>query len=310
MMWQKIASFELAFSQFVLLPGKVVKMVTCTIATDMENLDKIFDLEHFFHLSPDWLCIAGFDGYFKKINPAVSKTLGYTENELFSRPIDSFVYPEDRSITASKRESIKRNNPLIDFENRYVTKSGEVIWLSWKSMPVQNKELVFAIARNITERKKLEEYSKGSLINNKQTNDTHSLPRKEASANPTMHDSPDVARLPKPINELSVSDQLWLYQLETLVRKYIGKLDLGIALLSSEMGLSERQLHRRIKSATNMTPNNYIRRIRLLMSMEAINSGKYRTVAEISYVAGFETSAYFRKLFNEFYGRDVMDFLQ
>ncbi|MEO3403897.1 PAS domain S-box protein [Mucilaginibacter sp. CAU 1740] len=275
----------------------------------MENFDKIFDLEHFFHLSPDWLCIAGFDGYFKKVNPAVAKTLGYTESELFSRPIDSFVYPEDRSITASKRESIKRNNPLIDFENRYVTKSGEVVWLSWKSMPVPNKQLVFAIARNITERKKLEEYSKTSLINNKVNNGIHVLQHKE-TAQAATQDVFDIARPPKPINELSIVDQLWLYQLETLVRKYIGKHDLGIVLLSSEMGLSERQLHRRIKSATNLTPNNYIRRIRLLMSMEAINSGRYRTVAEISYIAGFETPAYFRKLFKEFYGRDVMDFLQ
>jgi PAS domain S-box-containing protein len=275
----------------------------------MENFDKIFDLEHFFYLSPDWLCIAGFDGYFKKVNPAVAKTLGYTESELFSRPIDSFVYPEDRSITASKRESIKRNNPLIDFENRYVTKSGEVVWLSWKSMPVPNKQLVFAIARNITERKKVEEYSKTSLINNKTNNGIHPLQHKENAERATP-DVLDIARPPKPINELSIVDQLWLYQLETLVRKYIGKHDLGIVLLSSEMGLSERQLHRRIKSATNLTPNNYIRRIRLLMSMEAINSGRYRTVAEISYIAGFETPAYFRKLFKEFYGRDVLEFLQ
>jgi PAS domain S-box-containing protein len=263
----------------------------------MEKLNEIFDLEYFFHLSPDWLCVAGFDGYFKKINPAVSRTLGYTDNELFAKPIDSFVYPEDRSITASKRESIKKNNPLYNFENRYVTKSGEIVWLSWTSMPVKSQQLVFAIAKNITDRKKLEEFSRTSLV---------------SAQNSEILKGRDLTRtdLLKPISELSIADQLWLYELETLVRKYIGKVDLGIVLLSSEMGLSERQLHRRIKNTTGVTPNNYIRRIRLQMSMEAINSGKYRTVAEISYVAGFETPAYFRKLFKEFYGRDVAELLQ
>ena len=263
----------------------------------MENLNEIFDLEYFFHLSPDWLCVAGFDGYFKKINPAVSRTLGYTEGELFAKPIDSFVYPEDRSITASKRESIKKNNPLYNFENRYVTKSGEIVWLSWTSMPVKSQQLVFAIAKNITDKKKLEEFSRTSLL---------------SARNSEILKEGDLTRthLLKPISDLSIADQLWLYELETLVRKYIGKVDLGIVLLSGEMGLSERQLHRRIKNTTGVTPNNYIRRIRLQMSMEAINSGKYRTVAEISYVAGFETPAYFRKLFKEFYGRDVAELLQ
>jgi PAS domain S-box-containing protein len=263
----------------------------------MENLNEIFDLEYFFHLSPDWLCVAGFDGYFKKINPAVSRTLGYTDSELFAKPIDSFVYPEDRSITASKRESIKKNNPLYNFENRYVTKSGEIVWLSWTSMPVQSQQLVFAIAKNITDKKKLEEFSRTSLV---------------SAQNSEILKRGDLTRtdLLKPISELSIADQLWLYELETLVRKYIGKVDLSIVLLSNEMGLSERQLHRRIKNTTGVTPNNYIRRIRLQMSMEAINSGKYRTVAEISYVAGFETPAYFRKLFKEFYGRDLAELLQ
>lgn len=276
----------------------------------MENLNAIFDLECFFHLSPDWLCVAGFDGYFKKINPAVSKTLGYTESELFAKPIDSFVFVDDRSLTASKRESIKKNNPLYDFENRYVTKNGEIVWLSWTSMPVQSQQLVFAIARNITDKKKLEEFSRASFMFNNKVDD-----RRDPAQNSEIATGANLnvfagTRNLKPISELSIADQLWLYELETLVRKYIGKVDLSIVLLSSEMGLSERQLHRRIKNTTGVTPNNYIRRIRLYMSMEAINSGKYRTVAEISYIAGFETPAYFRKLFKEFYGRDVAELMQ
>src|SRR5579864_3671662 len=114
-----------------------------TDTTYIINSTDTYNLELFFNLSPDLLCVAGFDGYFKKINPAVSKTLGYTNEELFSRPIDSFVHIEDRELTSQKRENIKKDNPLLHFENRYITKSGEIVWLSWTSMPIKDEGLVF-----------------------------------------------------------------------------------------------------------------------------------------------------------------------
>src|SRR6478735_9326998 len=113
--------------------------------------------EHFFELSADLLCIAGFDGFFKKINPAVSQLLGYTNEELFSKPINEFVYIEDQDFTSKVRKELYNNKPLMNFENRYMTKSGEIVWLSWTSMPVYEEKLVFAIAKNITHKKKLEE---------------------------------------------------------------------------------------------------------------------------------------------------------
>ncbi|MHB8209577.1 sensor histidine kinase [Mucilaginibacter sp.] len=127
--------------------------------------DTAFNLEYFFNLSADWLCIAGFDGYFKKINPVVSETLGYTNEELFASPIDSFVHDEDRVLTSQKRENIKKDHPLLHFENRYITKDGEIVWLSWTSMPIKEEGLVFAIAKIVTHRKKLEE-DRNSLLNN------------------------------------------------------------------------------------------------------------------------------------------------
>ncbi len=116
-----------------------------------------YSLEPFFDLSPDLLCIAGFDGYFKRINPAVSALLEYTEEELFSRPINDFVHPDDKHITARFRHSLTQNKPLLNFENRYVKKSGEIVWLSWTSIPKPDHQLVYAIAKNITHKKRLEE---------------------------------------------------------------------------------------------------------------------------------------------------------
>lgn len=113
-----------------------------------------FNYELFFDLSPDLFCIAGYDGYFKRVNPAVVKTLGYTVEELFSRPVNDFIHPDDQKSTAEMREQLHRSHPLHYFENRYLTKSGEVVWLQWTSMPVEEQNLVFAIAKNITHKKR------------------------------------------------------------------------------------------------------------------------------------------------------------
>lgn len=116
-----------------------------------------YNLELFFELSPDLLCIAGYDGFFKRINPSVSKLLGYSIEELYSKPIDEFIHPHDRHITGKWRFELTKSNPLYNFENRYITKSGETVWLSWTSLPLEDEALIFAIAKNITHKKKQEE---------------------------------------------------------------------------------------------------------------------------------------------------------
>ncbi len=134
----------------------------------MKNLSldsySTYKFEHFFELSPDLLCIAGFDGYWKRINPSVSRILGYSVEELLSRPITSFVHPDDRLITDKSREFLTESTPLINFENRYISKDGRIIWLSWTSMPVEKERLIYAIAKNVTSKKKLEEERNQQLL--------------------------------------------------------------------------------------------------------------------------------------------------
>lgn len=113
-------------------------------------------LEPFFEQSMDCLCIANYDGYFEKINPAFVKLLGYSEEELKSRLISEFIYGEDRELTAAHREKLKRNVPLVNFENRYVCKSGKLVWLHWTSIPVEKEQLIYAIAKDVTHKKELE----------------------------------------------------------------------------------------------------------------------------------------------------------
>lgn len=133
----------------------------------MNNLSKSksesYNLEQFFEMSPDLLCIAGFDGYFKRINPSVSKLLGYTMEELYARPINDFVYHEDKEITTRVRKALTDNTTLLNFENRYVTKKGEIVWLSWTSFPMEGDQVIFAIAKNITHKKR-QEYERNLLL--------------------------------------------------------------------------------------------------------------------------------------------------
>lgn len=109
-----------------------------------------------FENTPDLVCIAGKDGYFKNLNRAAIAKLGYTKTELMAQPISSFIHPEDRERTSRHRNLLLKGKALINFDNRYVTKTGAIIWLNWTSTYLAEQELVFAIAKDITTRKEAE----------------------------------------------------------------------------------------------------------------------------------------------------------
>lgn len=272
-------------------------------------MSKTFDLEYFYELSPDLLCVAGYDGYFKKINPAVFKTLGYTTEELMSRPIDSFVHPDDRPVTQDKRESIKRNNPLLNFENRYITKNNEVVWLSWTSMPIERDKVVFAIAKNITFHKKLKEFRRIS------DHMSISVDREELLYEQQMLTQREQITKDKfsgilLSSEPSAADLIWLEEFENIVRKYIGKIDLSLNLICVDLGISERALFRRVDRIVGITPSRLVRIIRLQVALAAIRTGKYRTVSEVSALAGFNTPSYFSRIFEKIYGVNILTLLR
>jgi two-component system sensor histidine kinase/response regulator len=116
------------------------------------------ELDCFFMLSLDMLCIAGFDGHFKRVNPAWHRVLGYSEEELLSRPFMDFVHPDDRQASiAESMKQIERGEQVICFENRYFHKDGTLRWLMWTSTPFREQQVMFGAARDITERKAADE---------------------------------------------------------------------------------------------------------------------------------------------------------
>jgi PAS domain S-box-containing protein len=114
------------------------------------------ELEKFFSLSLDFLCIASADGYFKRVSPAVTEILGWSVEEFLSRPFMDFVHPDD--VPATQREvdrQIRAGEKVMHFENRYRHKDGSWRVLSWRSMP-QPDGLMYASARDVTELKQAE----------------------------------------------------------------------------------------------------------------------------------------------------------
>ena len=113
------------------------------------------DLERFFTLSLELLCVAGFDGCFKRVNPAFERTLGYSGEQLLSRPYLEFVHPEDRASTEATVGELSLGREVIEFENRFLRADGAVRWLQWSTRPVPDEGVMYCAARDITDRRQL-----------------------------------------------------------------------------------------------------------------------------------------------------------
>ena len=111
------------------------------------------DLREFFELSLSLWCIAGTDGYFKHLNPAWESTFGYSREELLSRPYLDFVHPDDREATIAAASNLTTGGNIQSFENRYRCKNGSYKWLLWSAIAHMDKERVYAIAADVTDRK-------------------------------------------------------------------------------------------------------------------------------------------------------------
>lgn len=122
------------------------------IITRKKNIEKD-KLEKLFNLSIDMICIAGSDGYFKKTNPAFTNTLGWSEEEMTQTPFAHFIHPDDIEITAKEIEKLSKGFKTVGFENRFRTKSGEYLLIAWVANPDKHTGEIFAIGRNISERK-------------------------------------------------------------------------------------------------------------------------------------------------------------
>jgi PAS domain S-box-containing protein len=121
-------------------------------------MDDAADLyDRFFELSIDMLCVLDFSGYFKRLSPSWERTLGFTLAELMSRPFIEFVHPDDRERTLNQNKDVRHGGRALGFENRYLCKHGGFRWFLWNAAPHIQGQMIFSVARDITEWKRAEE---------------------------------------------------------------------------------------------------------------------------------------------------------
>jgi PAS domain S-box-containing protein len=179
--------------------------------------------DRFFDLSGDLLCMADFNGHFKRLNPAWSKTLGFSEEELLAKPFNEFVHPDDRINTSTEVENLAAEGATINFENRYICKDGSYRWLSWSSTSVSELQTIYAVARDVTEIKEATEALREA--DQRAIKEYKRLLRRIASLAQILGSARDLAtifrallifaRLSAPANSMLIS----LYDTETQVRQ-------------------------------------------------------------------------------------------
>ena len=116
------------------------------------------EIERIFNMTGYMICIANLNGYFKRINSSFEQTLGYSSEELLNKSFFDFIHPDDREKTQNViDEKLNSGLQVIGFENRYRCKDGSYKWLSWTSRPVVDEGITYAIAYDVTERKKAQQ---------------------------------------------------------------------------------------------------------------------------------------------------------
>jgi len=115
------------------------------------------ELATLFETSRDILGVAGFDGYFRRLNPACERILGFTTEELQARPFMDFVHPDDRASTRAEAAKVAAGSSAVLFENRYRCKDGSYRWLSWNVTPLPEEGQSYGSARDVTEQKQAAE---------------------------------------------------------------------------------------------------------------------------------------------------------
>jgi PAS domain S-box-containing protein len=110
----------------------------------------------FAELSIDMFCTIGFDGFFKSLNPSWERVLGFRVEELMAGPRINFIHPADRESTNAEFAKLQQGEVTVAFENRYMCKDGSYKWLLWNAVSAPGRRTIYAVARDITERKRAE----------------------------------------------------------------------------------------------------------------------------------------------------------
>jgi len=140
--------------------GQPLRMIGCHIditqqkQAELEMRQTKEELENFFTVVLDLLCIADTQGYFRRVNHAWETTLGYRPADLVGQSFLAFIHPDDVEATLAAIAQLRNQKQVQSFVNRYRCRDGSYRYIEWYSQP--QGELVYAAARDITEQRELE----------------------------------------------------------------------------------------------------------------------------------------------------------
>ena len=134
--------------------GAVVDQLVAYLESGQRRAEQ--QLVRFFDLSVDLFCVAGLDGFFRRVNDNFYRVLGYAESELLAKRFVDFVHPDDREATLREVSRLSRGETTLRFHNRYLRVDGAAVWLEWNARAVPDEGVIYAVARDVTERVRLE----------------------------------------------------------------------------------------------------------------------------------------------------------
>ena len=144
-------------ARLVLAGGLAFAAVTgVLVATTDRRRRATRETERFFALSPEMVICAGFDGFWKRVNPAVEVVLGYPEAEALTLPFMELIHPDDRERSEEEAARVMAGATALAFENRMLCKDGTYKWIEWTATPVPEERLMYTIGRDVTERRRSE----------------------------------------------------------------------------------------------------------------------------------------------------------
>jgi PAS domain S-box-containing protein len=113
------------------------------------------EVERIFELALDMIAVSRVDGRLRTVNPAFERTLGYSPEEMLSRPFLDFVHPDDREESRQVFADVIERGHVSQFENRYICADGSERWLQWSARVEQDQSVVYATARDVTDQRRL-----------------------------------------------------------------------------------------------------------------------------------------------------------
>jgi PAS domain S-box-containing protein len=140
-------------------PDGAVKLIICTVR-DLTERNRVEaarrqlteQLDHLFAMSIDLMCVAGTDGYLKRVNPAWERTFGYSDVELLGRPYVDFVHPDDVPLATDMAAALReRRVTSVVQETRFRRRDGGYRWINWNGTLAPDDDVVYAVGRDVTE---------------------------------------------------------------------------------------------------------------------------------------------------------------